>query len=127
PGADVNAVAVGQRGLLAVPEQVVAVVEAGAVGRPQVGDRQPGVLELQDGVLCGDAAVDRMDTEVDAGIDALPAVASPDQCVVVQPDSAFGEDFREVHGVGTAAGDDALVVLLIRRNDGGPFDLWFSG
>jgi hypothetical protein len=118
----VNAVAVGQCGFFPVSEQVVALVEGRSVGRAEVGDRQARIAYLQDGVLCGDAAIDRMDAEVDAGIDALLSVVPPDQGLVVEPDSAFGKDLGKLDGVGTAAGDDAFVVFAVGGDDGGPLD-----
>ena len=83
---------------------------------------RPESSDLQDGVLRRHAAVGRVDAEVDAGLDALVAVAPADQGVVLQRDSAFREDLRELDGVGSAAGDDALVVLPVGGDDGGPLD-----
>ena len=57
----------------------------------------------------------RVDTEIDAGLDALFAIGPADQCVAVQNDSAFREELGELDGVGAAARDDAFVVLLDRR------------
>ena len=45
--------------LLAVAQEVVAVVEGGPVGRTQVGDGEPGVPDPQHGMLGGHAAVGR--------------------------------------------------------------------
>ena len=63
-----------------------------------------------------------LDAEVDAGLDALFAVGAADQCVAVQSDSTFREELGELDGVGSAAGDDALVVVLIGGDGGGPLD-----
>ena len=70
------AVAVGEWGFFAVAQQVVAVVEAGSVGRPQVGDRRAGIADPQDRVLRGYATVDRVNAEVDLGFDALLAIGA---------------------------------------------------
>jgi hypothetical protein len=116
-----NAVTVGECGFDSVSQQVVAVVDAGAVRRSQVGDRQTGILEPQNGVLRGNATVDRADTEIDAGLDTLFAIGPP---INVSRTERFGvrEEFRELDGVRAAACDDALVVLPIGGDGGGPFD-----
>jgi hypothetical protein len=45
----------------------------------------------------------------------------------LQRDSAFGKDLGKLHGVRSTAGDDALVVLPVGGDDGGPFDRYFAG
>ena len=117
-----NAIAVGNRRLLAVTQKFVAVVEAGSIGRPQVGDGQFRALDAQDGVLRRHSAVDRLNSEIDTGLDALFSVGSSDQGVAVQSDSTFREELRELDGVGTAAGDNAFVVVLVGGDGGDPLD-----
>src|SRR6478735_12365902 len=73
-------------------------------------------------MLCGHAAVDGVDAQVDPRLNTLLAVGAPDQRVVAHPDSAFGEQLRELDGIRAAAGDHPFVVIPVGGDDRGPFD-----